>query len=513
MSTHARLPGRRMWVLLVFVLAMLVLLRVMVQDDLLRRWVGEGLFENAHWLLGLFVALVVALFVVGVHARSDAGGYEARDRAFLFLVFAWVLSLGSVAAMDLFDAAPWTVLLRHLAYQLAVALTLYFLHTTVSGKGSLTGLVWLPQLVLAVGFIVWGFLDPAASTWAVIAWRATNVLGFTAALLVLGRALLADSQVPPWLLLGACLMGFGLGLTDMANVDGSAIPVTTMHYVFAAYLLMVWLFLGGFLGRLPLQQAAPMVHSDNSVLGGAFAHTDLDDGDAGIDPQRSAQEQMRRRIAQELHDGVGSQLVSILASLDRRVPQQRAVADAVEQCLLDVKIMVDDIDHAKECVLDALARLRYRVQHSLDRLGIRLIWELRDEEPLEQLCDERSRQVLRIAQEALANVMRHSRARTVSVCCLYLPEMDALLLDISDDGVGFDTSKEAMLRGKGLVGMARRARSIHAELDVWSAPGKGSTVRLLVPVVASATGVFPLQDSMDDMERTADRTPSVEPLS
>lgn len=491
-----------MWVLLVFVLAILVLLRVLVEDELLKRWIGEGVFENAHWVMGLSVAWVVALFVVGVRSRSEREGHHALDRAFLFLVFGWVLSLSTVAAMDLFDAAQWTVLLRHLAYQIAVALTLHFLHTTLSGHGSLTRFVWLPQLMLAVGFLAWGYLDPGVTKWTFIAWRTTNVLGFTAAMLVLSHVLLSGEPFPTWLLLGAFLMGFGLGLTDMANVDGSAIPVTTMHYVFAAYLLMVWLLKGGLLGS-PLQ---PTVRSDNSVLGGAFAHTDLDEGGVDSDPQRSAQEQIRHRIAQELHDGVGSQLVSILATLDRRVPQQREMADAVEQCLLDVKIMVDDIDHAKECVLDALARLRYRVQHSLDRLGIGLVWELRDHESLEKLCDERSRQVLRIAQEALANVMRHSRARTVSVCCLYLPEMDALLLDISDDGVGFDASSSAARHGKGLVGMTRRANSIHAELDVWSEPGKGSTVRLLMPIAASADGVHRSHGEQDDKESVLSRS-------
>jgi signal transduction histidine kinase len=373
---------------------------------------------------------------------------------------------------------------RHMAYQLAVAATLNFLRTCMSYPPKLVRSLILTQLAFGAALLVWGNLIPLASAWTVDVWRIINVLGFTAVFLTLTHALLSDSRHPPWMALGACLMGFGLGLSDMAAVDRLSIPVSPMHSVFSAYLLMVWLLLSNRLGRYFVVPIEGGTRSDNSILGGEFAHTDLIEEftEAGHVQGASEVGMVQRRIAQDLHDGVGSQLVSILASLDRKVPQQQHMALALEECLLDVKMLSDGIDGEPECVLDALARLRYRVQPSLDRLGIALNWDLNACPVLEGLRDERVRQVLRIAQEALANVMRHSHAKSVEVGCVYMPEVEALLLAISDDGVGIEASKRAGRSGKGLKGMRRRAESIGADLEISSPLGRGASIRLVVPL-------------------------------
>jgi hypothetical protein len=77
-----------------------------------------------------------------------------------------------------------------------------------------------------------------------------------------------------------------------------------------------------------------------------------------------------------LHDGVGSQLVNIIASRDTNMPQQQAVALALEQCLVDLKMMVEGIEDAIDGLIHALGNLRYRVQHSLEKLGIRMMWKV-----------------------------------------------------------------------------------------------------------------------------------------
>ncbi|OGB18874.1 MAG: hypothetical protein A3B67_15705 [Burkholderiales bacterium RIFCSPHIGHO2_02_FULL_66_10] len=183
---------------------------------------------------------------------------------------------------------------------------------------------------------------------------------------------------------------------------------------------------------------------------------------------------------------MGSQIVSLLSALDRSVPQQREMASALEQCLVDIKLLVDAIEDQGESVIDSLGRLRYRVQHALDQLGIRMVWAVDVDGPLELVCHERSRQVLRITQECLANVMRHSHATTVWVSCRYLPEPNALFLSIRDDGRGLEQGQGAGV-GNGLAGMQRRASAMGARLDIVGEPGQGTCVELTLPLMPMAS--------------------------
>jgi signal transduction histidine kinase len=88
-----------------------------------------------------------------------------------------------------------------------------------------------------------------------------------------------------------------------------------------------------------------------------------------------------------------------------------------------------------------------------------------------RLSGEAAAQVLRIAQEALGNALRHSGARRIKV------RLDDRVLVVADDGRGFDPSA---VRGRrlGLTSMAERATELGAALSVDSAPGKGTTIRL-----------------------------------
>jgi len=176
--------------------------------------------------------------------------------------------------------------------------------------------------------------------------------------------------------------------------------------------------------------------------------------------------------------------VAIISGLDRQDERQKHLASSLEQCLLDVKILVDAIDDSDECVIDALGRLRYRVQHSLDKLGIRLIWDVDVDGALEKVHGEGSRQTLRIAQESMSNVMRHSRATIVKLSCHMDASGQAMVLEISDNGVGLNRDGGLSPgKGKGLAGMARRAAATGGLLEVDGQPGKGTHIRFTMPVM------------------------------
>ena len=86
----------------------------------------------------------------------------------------------------------------------------------------------------------------------------------------------------------------------------------------------------------------------------------------------------------------------------------------------------------------------------------------------------------RIIQESLTNINRHARANRVAIRCE--DEGDALVLEVKDNGVGFDANAESFVEGWGLTGMRERARLLGGDFSAKSAPGAGTRIRVRIPV-------------------------------
>jgi len=97
------------------------------------------------------------------------------------------------------------------------------------------------------------------------------------------------------------------------------------------------------------------------------------------------------------------------------------------------------------------------------------------------LSQDTEQELLRIAQEAIQNVQRHSGAKCLTVQIEYLP--GAFAMEIRDDGRGFDTTEAAGLEGHyGLTGMRERAATFGGNLEVISGAGRGTTIRVRAAV-------------------------------
>jgi len=90
--------------------------------------------------------------------------------------------------------------------------------------------------------------------------------------------------------------------------------------------------------------------------------------------------------------------------------------------------------------------------------------------------------VLRIAQEAVTNAVKHANATRISIQLQFHPE--SLDLSVSDNGRGFDTSNVfSLAEGQfGLMGMRERAQRLNGQMDLTSAPGSGTQVRVTFPI-------------------------------
>jgi two-component system sensor histidine kinase UhpB len=194
----------------------------------------------------------------------------------------------------------------------------------------------------------------------------------------------------------------------------------------------------------------------------------------------AAQEAERHRIAQELHDEVGQSLTVVLLGLKQVA--DRAPADLAEEVQLirdSARASLDDVRRVarqlRPGVLEDLG-LHSALAALTHDFGVRGAAVTRRIAPgLPPLPADVELVVYRVAQEALTNAARHASATAVEVSLGKVG--DTVVLEVADDGVGYRDAP-----GAGVRGMRERAALVGADLSVTGTPGKGTVVRLSVPV-------------------------------
>ncbi len=197
------------------------------------------------------------------------------------------------------------------------------------------------------------------------------------------------------------------------------------------------------------------------------------------------QETERRTIARELHDEVGGVLTAVKLNLQSL--RRRRLSDAGEATLADGLALVDGAIQTvrsrsldlRPAVLDDLGlipALKWYCERQAKRAGVAIelaldAIDLKSTTQLESTC-------FRIVQESVTNALRHASARRIKVA-LHRDE-DSLVLEIADDGIGFDVAaaRKQGLAGKssGLLGMQERTNLLGGRLGIDSAPGAGTRV-------------------------------------
>jgi signal transduction histidine kinase len=196
----------------------------------------------------------------------------------------------------------------------------------------------------------------------------------------------------------------------------------------------------------------------------------------------------RARILQDMHDGMGSQLVTALRLVRREDGDRAIAARNIEEALQDLRLIIDSLDDVNQGLLPKLADLRYRLEPRLTELGIRLVWEVEPLPELDALSPQSALNAMRIVQEALNNAVKHAHPTTITVSVTR--EYGATVLRVADDGDGFDPERTAG-GGRGLSGMRKRADQIGATLHVGPREEGGTAVSLhlsAVPGLPTAAG-------------------------
>ena len=202
-----------------------------------------------------------------------------------------------------------------------------------------------------------------------------------------------------------------------------------------------------------------------------------------------AQEEERRTIARELHDEVGQVLMAVKVELALAEKQLGASSGHLlrdAQSISDSALhTVRDLSHLLHpALLDDLglpAAVEWYLEPFGRRHGLRV--SLRHQGMACRLRPEIEIAAFRIVQEALTNVAKHAHA---SSCQVFLERCDdKLLITIEDDGAGFDLAMvetPGAHRGLGLLGLRERVWQLLGTIRVVSAPGRGTTIRVELPV-------------------------------
>lgn len=187
----------------------------------------------------------------------------------------------------------------------------------------------------------------------------------------------------------------------------------------------------------------------------------------------------RQRMMQDMHDGMGSSLRTALLAVERGQLDAALVAEVLKDCIDDLKLAIDAMEPVQADLLLLLATLRFRLGPRLEAAGIALHWEVENVPDLDWLDPRNALHILRILQEAITNIIKHTHATEIRVTTAV--QGDAVLVTLTDNGPGFDVAKGLVNPGKGLKNQLRRAEAIGAELH-WDASPAGVCVSLRLPI-------------------------------
>lgn len=211
----------------------------------------------------------------------------------------------------------------------------------------------------------------------------------------------------------------------------------------------------------------------------------------------TAQEAERSRVARELHDDLSQRMALLSIELE----QLAQVMDGS----VKIRRRFESLQNQAQEISSDIHRLSYRLHPSkLDHLGLaaaikslceqlnagKLRVYLHQQGFPATLPNDITLCVFRIAQEALRNAIKHSKATHCRVILKRSPQ--AVHLSVLDDGCGFDTRSTSMAEGLGFVSMRERLRIVGGQLEIHSQPGQGTRIEVTVPLSHSRLTAKPV---------------------
>ncbi len=207
----------------------------------------------------------------------------------------------------------------------------------------------------------------------------------------------------------------------------------------------------------------------------------------------SAQEEERKRVARELHDGCGQVLTGLILRIESAASTVSLEGSTLGEKLADIRLVAAQaLDDMRKVMCDLrspvledlglVAGIRSYAETSLGTAGVQVDFEA--EGMGQRLLPFTETAVFMIMQEAVRNIIKHAEARSAKL--RLKAEDDGIMIIVEDDGRGFDPgavlSDVSSTQALGLLGMRERAKLLGGTLSVRSTPGQGTTVVVQVPI-------------------------------
>jgi signal transduction histidine kinase len=209
----------------------------------------------------------------------------------------------------------------------------------------------------------------------------------------------------------------------------------------------------------------------------------------------AAAQQERNRLARELHDSIKQQIftigVSAAAAQARWESDLKGARTAVDdvrnsahEAMVEMEAMLQHLRPAPLETVGLVEALRKQCEALQYRTGAKVTSEFMDIPENDQLPTGAQEAIFRIAQESIANIARHARAKNVTVRLSADAETESMIFQVRDDGQGF--SPVTVTEGMGMANIRARTQEIGGRLELLSQPGSGARLTIYVPLLRTA---------------------------
>lgn len=195
----------------------------------------------------------------------------------------------------------------------------------------------------------------------------------------------------------------------------------------------------------------------------------------------------RQKISADMHDSIGASLAALLAHFTTEKVNLGDVKRRIGEVLMELRFLVDSTETDDGDINLLLGNVRHRMAAGIELAGVDLRWQVDELPPIQGLTARDALAIKLILMEALSNVLHHSRAKTASLTASQDRQASTISIEVRDDGSGFDAA--SAVGGRGLANMNKRTASLSmgATIAIDSAPGRGTTVRLMLNLPGPAS--------------------------